>query len=194
MFRHYPGDMIVNNHHFIDQLLPLRGKHTNGGRSTANPHTVFSDPINNWWLTRLNQQLQPLINLHVNGITITQAQQCRTSHPAFLFAATCQMIHPTKRKHLRSIFTCCDMSNRLAINAYQTTFWPNMAVGINFYLGAAIAKDALGHNGHHVDAIMLAGNYKRSRFVIWIGRTSTNRRHKMVIWRNNAAVPWFVSI
>ena len=67
-----------------------------------------------------------------------------------------------------------------------------MAVGINFHLGAAIAEDSLGHNGHHVNAVMLAGNNKRGRLIIWIGGAGTNRRHKMIIWRDNAAVPRFI--
>ena len=100
MFGHDAGDMIINNHHLIDQPLPLCGKHTNRCRPTSNPHTVFGNTINDRRFSGLNGHLRPIIDFQLNRRAIAQIKQRRTGHPAFLLAATGQMIHPAQRQHL----------------------------------------------------------------------------------------------
>ena len=47
------------------------------------------------------------------------------------------------------------MADRLALGAHGGALVAEVAVGVDLHLDAAIAEDALGHHGDHVDALDL---------------------------------------
>ena len=61
------------------------------------------------------------------------------------------------------------MAHLLALGAHGRLLRADEAVGIDLQLQAAIAEDALGHDGDHVDIAMPAGDDEGCGLVIGIG-------------------------
>ncbi len=65
------------------------------------------------------------------------------------------MMNAAQRQHLRAVFACGDVADRLALRANRRRLRTEITVGVDLHLDAAITEDALGHHGDHVDAIDL---------------------------------------
>ena len=70
------------------------------------------------------------------------------------------MMHAAERQHLRAVFAGRHMADRLALGAHRRLLGAEMAVGVDLHLDAAIAEDALGDDGDHVDAVDLLETMK----------------------------------
>ena len=75
MFGQNAGDVIIDNHHFVHFAEPLLGKHADRGGTAPYAHTFFLHAIYDWRLVCLDRDLRALINLQVDGISVTQIQQ-----------------------------------------------------------------------------------------------------------------------
>ena len=81
------------------------------------------------------------------------------------------------------------MADLLAVDADGRGLRPDIAVGVDLHLEAAIAEDAFGDDRHHIDAFMLAGDDERRRFVVRIGRAGADAGHEGLGVGNQRAVP-----
>ena len=81
------------------------------------------------------------------------------------------------------------MSNSLAINTYKTTFWSNMAVGINFHLDAAVAENPFGDHRDHIYSLVFTSDDERGRFVIRIGGSASDGRWENGILGHQGSIP-----
>src|SRR5262249_4404131 len=91
--------------------------------------------------------------------------------------------------HLRAIFAGRDVTDRLAFHAHRRRFRPEIAVGVDLHLDAAIAEDALGHDRHHVDAVDLGGHDEWRGLVVGIGRARSDRGDENLRLLHDLATP-----
>ena len=61
------------------------------------------------------------------------------------------MVHPAERQHLRAVFACGDVADRFAPRAHSRRLGPEMAVGVDLYLDAAIGENALGYDRDQIN-------------------------------------------
>ena len=92
----------------------------------------------------------------LDRLAVAQVQQRVAGDTAFLLRAAGEVMHAAERQHLRAVFAGRDMADRLALRRAPSRSGPEIAVGVDLHLDAAIAEDAFGHDGDHVDAVDLA--------------------------------------
>ena len=63
------------------------------------------------------------------------------------------MVHAAERQHLRAVLGRGDVADHLALAAHVGLLGAEVAVGVDLHLEAAVAEDALGDDGDHVDAL-----------------------------------------
>src|SRR5690349_14021560 len=64
------------------------------------------------------------------------------------------------------------------------------AIGVDLQLEAAIAEDALGHDGHHVDIVVPARDNEWCGLIVGIGGAGANPSDEGLARRQQAAFPF----
>ena len=189
MLAKYAGDMVVDDDHLVGMAVPLLGEHADGGRAAADPHAFFHHIVDPRRLARLQQHLRAALDLQFGRLLVAQRQHHLAGDVAFLLAAAGEMTHPAQRQHLRAVFRSRHMADLLAIAQHRGPLRADIAVGVDLHLQPAIAEDALGDDGHHVDAVMPAGHDEGRRFVVRIGGTRADAGQEGLAARQDVAVP-----
>ena len=83
-------------------------------------------------------------------------------------------MHAAQRQHLGAVFRRGDVAHRLALHPHRRLLGSEIAVGVDFHFYAAVAEDALGDDGDHVDAVVPGRDDEGGRLVVWIGRGSAD--------------------
>ena len=113
--------------------------------------------------------LAPPSTTSSTGLAVAEIEQRVAGDAALLLAAVGEVIDAAEREHLRAVFAGRHMADRLALGAHDRAFGAEMAVGVDLQLDAAIAVDALGDDGHHVDAVDLGRDDEGRGLVVGIG-------------------------
>ncbi len=189
MLGEHAGDVVIDHDHLVDLAEPLLGEHADRRRAAADAHALFHRAVDDGRAARLHDDAGAAIDRHLDRLAVAEIEQRLAGDAAFFFAAMRQMIDAAEREHLRAVFAGRDVPDRLAGNAHGSAFRPEIAVGVDLQLHAAIGVDALGDDGHHVDAVDLRGDDERRRLVIGIGRAGADRGHERRRRADNAAIP-----
>ena len=168
MFGQDTGDVIVDNHHFIDLVAPLLGEHADRRRAAADPHALLMLAVNNGRLPGLHDQARAAVHDKLDSLAVAQVEESVAGDAALFLAAVREVIDAAEREHLRAIFAGRHMADWLALGADSRAFRAEMAVGVDFKLDAAIAVDALGDHRHHVDPIDLRGDDEGRGLIVGI--------------------------
>ncbi len=75
------------------------------------------------------------------------------------------------------------------LRAHRRALRAEMPIGVDLHLQAAIRKNALGDDGHHVDAVDLGADDERRGLVVGIRRAGADRSDEHVFCRDRVAVP-----
>ena len=86
------------------------------------------------------------------------------------------------------------MSDRLALSAHRVGLRSQMPVRVDLHLDAAIAEDAFGDDGDHVDALHLRGDDERRGLVVGISRAGADGGDEIVRAAHDAAIPLAIAI
>ncbi len=96
---------------------------------------------------------------------------------------------PPMREHLRAVLGRRHVADHLAAGADRRLLRPQMAVGVDLHLDAAVAEDALGHDGDGVDAGVLARHDEGCGLVVGIGGAGADAGDERALRGEDAAVP-----
>ena len=190
MLRENAGDVIVDDDDLVDVPQPLLGEHADRRRSAANPHPLFSKPVDDRRRAGLDDDGLAAVDRELDRLSVRQVEQRVAGDAAFLLRASGQMMHAAERQHLRSVFARRHMADRFAFRAHRRLFGAEVAVGVDLRLDAAIAEDALGHDGDHVDPVHLRGNDERRGLIVGVGRARPDRGHEDGLVGKNVARPF----
>jgi hypothetical protein len=80
------------------------------------------------------------------------------------------MPHASQGQHLRAILRRGHMPDLLAFRPHRRRLRPDIAVGVDLHLHAAIAEDALGHDRDRVHPFHLRADDERCGLIIRVGR------------------------
>ena len=94
------------------------------------------------------------IDRHLDRFRVAQLQQRVAGDDAFLLGAAGQVAHAADGQHLRAVLGGRDVADLLALHAHRRRLGAEVAVGVDLHLDAAVAEDALGHDGDGVDAVI----------------------------------------
>ena len=103
------------------------------------------------------------------------------------------MADAADRQHLRAVLGGGDVADRLALRAHRRRLGAEVAVGVDLQLDAAVAEDALGDHGHHVDALVLAGDDEGCRLVVGIGGAGADAGDELLGLAQQPALPVLVA-
>ena len=181
--------MVVDHDDFIDLAVPLLGEHADGRRAAADPHALLGDAVDDRGIAGLHHHGGAAVDRQFDRLAVAQVHQRVAGDAALLLGAAGEMMHAAERQHLRAVFAGRDMADRLALRADRRRLRAEIAVGVDLHLDAAIAEDAFGHHGDHVDAVDLGGDDERRRLVIRIGRAGADRGDEDDRLANQLAVP-----
>ena len=171
-------DVVVHHHHLVAQAQPLTRKHAHRCRATTHAHTLLGHPVNDRRTTGLQHHLGTVFNLYLGGFLVTQYMHQFQRHAALFFTAACQVMHTAQAEHLRAVFCGGDMAHLFALVEHRSALVAQIPVGVDLHLQTAIAKNTLGHHGHHVHALGLGSDDERRRFVIGVGGGRANAGDK----------------
>src|SRR5262249_60470840 len=137
-------------------LASLWGSHWCAKLRTAPPaaatrHPPLSDAVDARPAPRLDDELCPTFDLDVHRLLVPEREHRVARDPAFLLAAAGQVLHAAEREHLRPVLHGRDVPHDLALRADGRALGPDVAVGVDLHLEAAITEDPFGHDAHHVD-------------------------------------------
>ena len=166
----HAGDVVVDHDHLVDMALPLRREHADGGRAAAHAHALLARAVDHRRPVGLHHHGRAVVDRKLDGLAVAERQQRLAGDDAFLLAAADQVMHAAQRQHLRAVLGRGDVAHRLALDAHRRLLGPEIAVGVDLHLDAAVAEDALGHDGDHVDALVLRRHDERRGLVVGIGR------------------------
>ena len=189
MFAQDAGDMVIHDDHFVDLAVPLLGEHADRGRTAADPHPFLGDAIDDGRITGLHHHAGAAVDGEFDRLAVTQIHQRVAGDAAFLLRAAGQMMDAAERQHLRAVFAGGDVTDSLALHPDRRGLRPEKSVGVDLHLDAAIAEDAFGHHGDHVDAVDLRRHNERRRFVVGIGGAGADGRHENAGLVDELAVP-----
>src|SRR5262252_6089912 len=140
MFRKHARDVIVDDNDIVHFAKPLLGEHSNRRGAATYAHALFLYAVDNRSLARLYHHLGTVLDLQFGRLAIAQVQQRVASRGALVTAASCEMPHAAQRQHLRSVFARGHMADRLSPGAHGSTLRPEMTVGVNLHLYAAVTE------------------------------------------------------
>ena len=155
MLGEHAGDVIVDHYHFVDMPKPLFSEDADGGRAAAHPHALFLDAVHDRRRARADHEARAAVDGQLHRLLVAEREHHVAGHAAFFLAAAGQMMHAAEAQHLRAVFGRRHVTDDLALATHVRLLRPEKAVGVDFYLEAAIAEDALGDDRHHVDAFEL---------------------------------------
>ena len=88
-------------------------------------------------------------------------------------------MYTAERQHLRAVLACRHMPDGLALRTYGRGLRPEMPIGVDLHLDAAIGEDALRHHGDEIDGVVVFGGYadfhETMRFCL-AGEVASGRR------------------
>ena len=169
MLAQHAGDVVVDHDHLVDMVLPLRREHADGRRAAAHPHALLERAVHDRRPVGLNHDRRAAVDGEFDGLAIAQRQQRVAGDDALLLAAAREMMDAAQRQHLRAVLGRGDVAHRLALHPHRRLLGPQVAVGVDLHLDAAVAEDPLGHDRDHVDAVMLRGDDEGRGLVVGIG-------------------------
>src|SRR5581483_6114884 len=127
----------------------------------------------------------------LHRLAIGEVHQRVAGDAALLLGAAGEVMHAAERQHLRAVLAGRDVADRLALRAHGRRLGPEIAVGVDLHLDAAIREDALGDDGDHVDTVDLGRDDEGRGLIVRIGRARANRGHEGRGLVNDVAVPVF---
>ena len=166
----HAGDVVVDHDHLVDMVLPLRREHADGGRAAADPHALLARAVDDRRPVGLHHDGRAAVDRELDRLLVAEREQRVAGDDALLLAAAGQVMHAAERQHLRAVLGGGDVADRLALDPHRRLLGAEIAVGVDLHLDAAVAEDALGHDGDHVDAVMLGRDDERRGLVVGIGR------------------------
>jgi hypothetical protein len=169
MFGEHAGDVIVHDHDLIEQPEPLLRENADGRRAAADAHPGLALAVDDGRRPRLNHQLRAAIDRKIYRLFITQRSHELARCAALLLATAREVMNTADREHLRAVLRRRDVTDEFAVEADVGLFRPKKPVGIDLQFEAAIAEDALGHDGDDVHLRMATRHDERRRLVIRIG-------------------------
>ena len=169
---------------------PLAGEYADGGRPAADPHALLGLAVDHRRLAGLDGEFRAAVDLEIQRLLVAKGEHRLAGDHTLLLAAAGQMADAAECEHLRAVFGRGDMAHLLALGAHGRLLRADEAVGIDFQLQAAIAEDALGDDGDHVDVAMAAGDDEGRRLVVGIGSAGTNAGDDRFAGRQQRAAPF----
>ncbi len=151
----HAGDVIVDDDHLVDVALPLRREDADRRRAAADAHALFRRAVDDRRLVGLHDDRRAAVDLQLDRLALHSASIVSQVTTAFLLGAAGQVVHAAERQHLRAVLDRGDVADRLALDAHRRLLGAEVAVGVDLHLDAAVAEDALGDDGDHVDAVVL---------------------------------------
>ena len=164
-----PGDVIVDDHDLVDLVAPLPREHADRRRAAADPHALLELAVDFRRLAGGDDHAGAAVDGQFHGLAVAEIEQGLAGDAALLLAAVRQVIDAAEREHLRAVFARRDMADRLALRPDRGAFGAEMAIGVDLQLDAAVAVDAFGYDGHHVDPVDLGRDDEGRRLVVGIG-------------------------
>src|SRR5262249_34594454 len=152
-------------------------------------HALLGDAADDRRPAGLDEHGGAAVDAHLHRAFVAEGQQGLAGDDAFLLAAAGEMAHTAERQHLRAVLGGPDMADLLVLYTYRGLLGADVAVGVDLPLDAAIAEDALGDDGDHVDAVGLGRHDEGRRLVVGIGGTGTDAGDEGVWARHQVAVP-----
>ena len=183
------SDVVVHDHDLIDLAMPLLGEHADRRRAAAHPHALFGNTVDDGRMAGLHHDRGAAVDRQFHRLAVGKVHQRVAGDAAFLLGAAGQMMHAAERQHLRAIFACRDVADRLALRAHRRRLGAEIAVGVDLHLDAAIAENALGHDRDHVHAVDFRGHDEGRRLVVGIGGSGPDGGHEHVRLVDDLAVP-----
>ena len=74
MFREDPGDVIVDDDHFVNFAVPLLCEHADGGGAAADAHAFFLNAVDDGRTVGLHDDSRAVFNLQLHGFAVAQIQ------------------------------------------------------------------------------------------------------------------------
>src|SRR2546423_1244343 len=161
MLGQHTRDVIINANTLVHFAEPLFGKHPDGGGTAAYAHALFLHVIDDRRLPRLDHHFRTVINVQFHSFTVTQVQQRVAGGGAFLPAASGEMSHAAKRKHLRTILAGGDVPHGFALRTDGAALGAHMPIGVDLHLHAAVTENSFSHHRYHVHALHLRRDDER---------------------------------
>ncbi|MNS82489.1 hypothetical protein D3C72_1162350 [compost metagenome] len=153
MFGEHAGDVVVDHHHLVGHAGELAREDAHGGRAAAHAHALFFHPVDDGRLAGLDDEAGAAVDGAFDRLLVAQQLHELGRHAAFLLAAAREVVHAAQRQHLRTVLGRGDMAHDLALVAHVGLLGAQEAVGVDLHLEAAVAEDAFGDDGDHVDAL-----------------------------------------
>ena len=169
MFGQHASDVVVHHHHLVGLAEQLLGEDADGGGAATDAHAFFLDTVDDGRSTGLYQDLGAALNRERHRLLVAQRLHHFDRHPPLFLAATGEVMHTAQRKHLRAVLGGCHVANDLALAAHRSLLRSQKTVGIDLYLQAAVAEDALGHHRHRINARHRGRNNERRWLVVGVG-------------------------
>ena len=182
--------MVVDDDDLVDLSVPLLGEDADRRRAAADAHPAFLDAVDDRRLAGLDDHGLALVDGQLDRLAVAELEQGVAGDAALLLRAAGEMVDAAEREHLRAVFAGGDMADRLALDAHRCLLGAEEAVGVDLHLDAAIAEDALGHDGDHIDAVNLGRDDERGRLVVGIGGAGADRGDECALLVDDLAVPF----
>ena len=169
---------------------PLPGEDADGGRAAADAHAHLGRAVDDRRRAGLHD--------HARGRRRSPAprpRRCTASSSASQVTLPSFLVPPVRcrtppmREHLRAVFGRRHVADLLALDAHRRRLGAEMAVGVDLHLDAAVAEDALGHDGDGVDAVVLGRDDEGRRLVVGIGGAGADAGDERARGIERRAVP-----
>ena len=190
VFEEDAGDVIVDDDDLVGMAEPLAGEHADGGGTAADAHKTLFLAIDDRGAARLDRDGGVVLaDLHLDGFTVTELEECVAGHTAFGLGSAGQVFDAAEGQHLGAVFGCHDMADGFTGDAHDVAFLTDVAVGVDFHLHAAVGEDALGHDGDHVDAVDLLADDEGGGLVVGVGGARADGGDEGLSGMDDIAVP-----
>ena len=188
----HAGDVVVDHDDLVDVAEPLLREDADRRRAAADAHALLLDAVDDRRLAGLRRRRARRLRscsstgcLLPSAIIISQVMR-----PSF-FVPPVRWCTPPSDRNCEPYSIVRDVADRLAAVAHRRLLGAEVAVGVDLHLEAAVAEDALGDDGDHVDAVVLRGDDEGRRLVVGIGgaRADAGDEHRRVAVRRRACRP-----
>ena len=155
VLRQHTGDVVIHHDHLVRLVEHLLRKNAYRRRPTTHPHALLLDAVDNRRAARLDDDFGTAFNAKFNRLLVAQALHHLHRDTAFFLGAAGQVVYTAERKHLRAVFRSGHMADHLAPAKHIGLLGPEIAVGVDLDLEAAVTEDAFGDHCDHVDTACL---------------------------------------
>ena len=128
----------------------------------------------------------------VDRLAVAEGEEGGAGGVAFGLGAAGQVVDAAEGEHLAAVFGGGDVADGFALGADDGAFGAEVAVGVDFELGAAVAEDRLGDDGDHVGALDLAGDDEGGGLVVGVGGAGADAGDEVLRRAGELAVPFSV--